>query len=254
MSIVRETWYIYLRNLRIWIMQPVNVLPSLFISAFLYLVFGSSFGDVIDLPGFPATNYNAFLTAMILVQAVVFSGGDAGFGMLTDILSGYFDKLLLAPINRSSILLAQLMIAGTRALVQVVAIVLLAYALGVRFESGMGGVLFVIWMATTFGVAWACLGLIIAFKTKSAQATQSTFVLFMPIVFLTTSFMPYDFLPRWFQIAVNLNPANYVLESMRALVVQGWEWGTVLTGLWVLLGLMAVLVGGTAWLYRRATT
>ena len=34
---------------------------------------------------------------MIIVMTVVFNGADVAFALLTDMLSGYFDKLLLAP-------------------------------------------------------------------------------------------------------------------------------------------------------------
>ena len=253
MAIIRETYYIYLRNLRAWLRQPFVVIPGLLISVFIFLVFGSTFSDVIKVPGFPSDDYTAFITAMILIQAMVFSSGDAGFAMLTDILSGYFDKLLLAPINRFSILMGALLMAATRLLVSVVLILIVALALGVSFKSGVGGILLVIFLSTTFGVAWSCIGMIIALRTKSAQATQSSFVLFFPAIFLTTAFMPKALLPGWFKVAATLNPVNYVLEAIRALVIEGWVWSTVLIGLWVLLGMTAILMAFTTWLYRRVT-
>lgn len=253
MDLFRQTYYIYKRNFKIWVTQPANILPSLFITVFLYLVFGASFGQVTKLPGFPAENYNAFLVSMILVQAVVFSGGDAGFAMLTDILSGYFDKLLLAPINRFSILFGSLLIAGTRALIQAVVIVVMALALGVSFKGGIAGALAVIALSGLFGIAWSCLGLIIALKTKSVQATQASFVLFFPFVFVTTAFMPKELLSGWFQVAVTINPVNYVLEGMRVIVVEGWVWDTVLVGVGVLAAMTVVLSALATWLYRRTT-
>ncbi len=253
MDLFRQTYYIYMRNVKIWVTQPANILPSLFISVFLYLVFGSSFGSVTQLPGFPAENYNAFLVSMILVQAVVFSGGDAGFAMLTDMLSGYFDKLLLVPINRFSILFGSLLVAGTRALIQAVVIVVMALALGVSFKGGAGGILAVIALSGLFGIAWSCLGLIIALQTKSVQATQASFVLFFPFIFLTTAFMPKELLSDWFQVAVTINPVNYVLEAMRTIVVEGWVWDTILLGVGVLAAMTVVLAALATWLYRRTT-
>jgi ABC-2 type transport system permease protein len=253
LALFAQTWHIYRRNFRIWLAQPFAVLPGLFISAFLFIVFGFSFGEVVAIPGFPAESYLAFITGMILVQAMVFSGGDSGFAMLTDIVSGYFDKLLLAPINRFSILLGSVLIAATRSLMQTVVIIVLALALGVEFQSGIGGILVIALLTVGFGVAWSCLGLIIAIRTKSAQATQSSFVLFFPFVFMTTSFMPKDLLPGWFQLFVTINPVTYVLEGVRALVVVGWDWGPIVTGLWVTGLSLALLLGFTTWLYRRET-
>jgi ABC-2 type transport system permease protein len=168
-------------------------------------------------------------------------------------LSGYFDKLLLAPVNRFSILMGTLLVSGTRALVQVVVIVALAFALGVRFEGGLLGVLVVIAAATVFGITTACLGLIIALKTKSVQVTQNSWLLFMPLAFLTTAFMPKELLSGWFKIAVTLNPVDYVMVGVRTIIIEGWIWESILPGLWVLLATTAVMLTAATWSYRRAT-
>ena len=253
MSTLRETYYIYMRNLKIWLTQPVLVIPPLFISLFLFLVFGGAFRSVTELPGFPTDDYEAFLVAMILVQAVIFSGSDAGFSLFTDFLSGYFDKLLLAPINRFSILFGSLLMAGTRALSQALVIVIVAFALGVSFKGGVLGVVVVILMAAFLGIAWSSLGLMIALKTKSAQATQASFVFFFPFIFLTTAFMPKELLSGWFKVAVTVNPVQYVLVAMRVIVIEGWVWSTILPGLAVLATMTVGLTAMTTWLYRRET-
>jgi ABC-2 type transport system permease protein len=253
MAVFRETYYIYLRQLKIWVTQPAVFIPSLFFTIFLYLVFGGSFSSVTRLPGFPSEDYDAFLMAMILIQAVVFSGGDAGFAMLADMLSGYFDKQLLAPIHRSSILLGSMLMSGTRALVQALVIVLLAFALGVSFKGGIAGAIAVIALSAIFGLAWSSLGLIIVLKTKSASATQSSWVLFMPFIFLTTAFMPKELLSGWFKWAVTVNPVNYVMESIRVIVIQGWDWDTILPGLSILVAMTVGLTAVATMLYRRTT-
>ena len=128
MVILREMYYIYRRNLKTRLTQPMAVIAPVMSSAFVFLFFGAPLGSVTDLAGFPADDYEAFLTGMILVMTMVFSGGDVAMALLTDILSGYFEKLLLAPINRFSILMGTLLVAGTRALTQVLVIVLIATA------------------------------------------------------------------------------------------------------------------------------
>jgi len=253
MPMFRQTYYIYTRNLRTWTAQPMAVVSSVLSSVFVFLFFGAPLEGVSGLQGFPTGDYEAYLTGMVLIMAVIFSGADMAMAMLTDILSGYFDKLLLAPINRSSILLASLLMAGTRALVQVVIIVLMALALGVSFETGVLGGVTVVVLSTIFGVAWGCLGLIIALKTKSAQVTQSSWLLFMPIAFLTSAFMPKEMLTGWFKIAVMINPVEYVLAGVRTIIIQGWEWETILPGLWVLAAMTLGLIGVATWFYRRVT-
>jgi ABC-2 type transport system permease protein len=253
MAIARETYFLYIRNLKVWVAQPIAVIAPIMTAAFMFLLFAAPLGGITELQGFPTNDYEAFLTGMILVMTMVFSGSDMAMVVLTDVLSGYFDKLLLAPIHRVSILLGILLVAGTRALGQVIVIVVLALVLGVRFDTGPLGFLAVIVATTIFGIAFSCIGIIIALKTKSTQVTMSTWLLFMPFAFLTTAFMPRELLTGWFKVAVTINPVDYVLISIRALIIQGWEWDVILPGLWWLIGMTVVLLGGATWSYRRAT-
>lgn len=193
------------------------------------------------------------MTATILVMSVVFSGADSAMAILADILSGYFDKLLLAPINRFAILLSSLLMAGTRALFQVLVIIVIALIFGVDFQGGVAGIFFIILLATLLGMAWSCVGLMIAIKSKSAQITQTSWLLFMPVAFLTTAYMPKDLLSGWFKWAVTINPVDYILDGIRAVIITGWEWGPIMLGIWVLVGMMGILVTAATWLYRRET-
>ena len=252
-SILSETWHVYRRNLKTWLAVPANVFSPLFITGLLFVIFGSNFENTISLGGFGTGDYKAFLVAWIIVQVVVFSGADSGFALLTDIMSGYFDKLLLAPINRFCILFGSLMVSGTRALLQALLVVLLALIMGVDFQGGMLGILAILVLAIVFGLVWSCLGIMIALKTRNAQVTQTSGVLFFPFIFLTTAFMPEDQLSGWFKVAVKINPVTYVMEAMRVIVVEGWDWPTILTGVWVALLMMTVLLAATTWMYRRQT-
>ena len=254
MAIARETYFIYLRNLKTWLAQPASVIATVLMSLFFFLFFGAPLGSTTQLAGFPSDDYEAYLTGMLLIMTVAFGGSDVAFALLTDILSGYFDKLLLAPVNRFSILMGALLVSGTRALVQVLVIVAMAYALGVTFKAGVLGVLAIVLVSTTFGISMACLGLIIALRTKSVQVTQNIWLLFMPLAFMTTAFMPKELLSGWFKIAVTLNPVDYIMVAVRTMIIEGWEWDSILPGLLVLLVTTAIMLTSATWFYRRATT
>ena len=217
------------------------------------VVFVAAFDNVSMLPGFPTESYVTYLMPMIIVQAMIFSGIDAGFNLLTDDLSGYLNKLLLAPIYRISILLGVLLVSATRGAIQGVTIIIVGIIMGASPESGILGLLAIMLLGTIFGVAWSCLGLIIAIRTRSVQVTQSMFIFFVPAVFVTTAFMPKELMADWFQIAVSVNPVNYVLEAIRAIVIVGWVWSDILPGLAILLVMTAAALTATTILYRRAT-
>lgn len=253
MNVARETYFIYLRNLKTLLGQPALVISTLIPSVFMFLFFGTPLRGMTSMPGFPADDYAAYITGMIIVMAVVMNGADVAFSLLTDMLSGYFDKLLLAPVNRFAMLMGTLLRSGTRALMQVIVIVALALLLGVSFQGGWVGLVAIVAITTVFGIATACVGLIIALRSKSLQMTQNTQLMFMPLAFLTTGFMPKEFLTGWFKWAVTLNPVDYVLVSVRTIIVYGWEWDAILPGLWVLAATTAIMLIAATWTYNRAT-
>ena len=125
--------------------------------------------------------------------------------------------------------------------------------LGVTFKGVVIGILAVLIAATLFGVASAFLGLIIALKTQNVQVTQSTWLLFMPIAFMTTAFMPKELLSGWFKLAVTINPVDYILTGIRVIIIEGWVWESILPGLWALLAMTVVLGTATTWVFRRIT-
>jgi len=253
MNIARETYFIYMRNVKAWLGQPALVVSTLMPPVFMFLFFGTPLRGMTGIAGFPADDYYAYFAAMIIVLSVVMNGADVAFALLTDMLSGYFDKLLLAPVNRFSMLMGTLLTSGTRALLQVVAIIAMALVFGVRFQGGLVGVMAVIIAAAVFGIATACIGLIIALRTRSVQMTQNSWLMFMPLAFLTTAFMPKEFLTGWFKWAVTVNPVDYVLVSVRTIIITGWEWESILPGIWVLSAVTAIMLTAATWTYRGAT-
>ena len=65
--------------------------------------------------------------------------------------------------------------------------------------------------------------------------------------------MPEDQLTGWSNVAVKINPVTYVMEAMRAMVLESWDWETILTGVWVAGLMLAVLLVATTWRYRGQT-
>ena len=66
----------------------------------------------------------------------------------------------------------------------------MGFIVGVRFETGLLGVLIFIFMAGLWGLAFTGFPYAIALKTGNPAAVNTSFILFFPFAFLTTSFLP----------------------------------------------------------------
>lgn len=236
---------LYARSMRTWLRVPSAVIPPMFIPVFFLVVNTAALGDITSLPVFETTDYIAFFVPVSLLMTVASAGSASGMALVQDIDAGYFDKLLLAPISRTSVLLSRLMVDGTRAAIQAGVVLVVALAIGGRIATGLPGALIVVAMAFSFGLAYAGLGLIIALRTGSAEATQASFIIFFPTVFLAPTFVPLDFLPGWLQTVARFNPVTYVIEGMRVLTTDTFAWSTIAYG-WVAILVIGVLTLGGA--------
>jgi ABC-2 type transport system permease protein len=145
--------------------------------------------------------------------------------MVADIESGYFDKLLLTPASRLSILIGAMGADFVRIMVQATFVLLVAFATGMAFATGLPGAIVLILVSSLWGLAYSAIGFAIALKTGNSQATQSMWALFMPLMFLTTAFAPKEALSGWLSTAASFNPMTYVLQGMRSLSMEGWDMG-----------------------------
>jgi ABC-2 type transport system permease protein len=147
--------------------------------------------------------------------------------LVTDIQDGYFDRLLLTPVRRLSLLLGLMVADFAMVCALCVPVIALGLALGVQFETGVVGIVAFILLAGLWGLVFTGFPYAIALKTGSPGAVGSSFILFFPFAFLTTSTLPRDALTGWLDAVAGYNPVTYLLEGLRALVTEGWEWGSL---------------------------
>ncbi|NJR12941.1 ABC transporter permease, partial [bacterium] len=77
--------------------------------------------------------------------------------------------------------------------------------------------------------------------------------LFFPLTFLTATFVPLDLLSGWIKTAATYNPITYVLNAMRALMLDGWDANALMSGL-VACAILAAITYSFAILSLRART
>jgi ABC-2 type transport system permease protein len=90
----------------------------------------------------------------------------------------------------------------------------------------------------------------VALATGSIRATQSTFIIFFPLLFLTPSALPRDLMTGWFEKAVSLNPMTYVVEAARSFLF-GFDGAVIAKGFLAAALFSALTFALTALAFRR---
>ena len=106
-----------------------------------------------------------------------------------------------------------------------VPILIVGFLLGVRFEAGPLGIVVFIAIAALWSLAFSGFGYAIALKTGNPAAVNTSFLLFFPFLFLTSSYVPRAQLNGWLASVAAWNPVTYLLGGLRSVTMQGWEWG-----------------------------
>jgi ABC-2 type transport system permease protein len=160
---------------------------------------------------------------------------------VTEIDGGYFDKLLAAPIRRSSIIIGRLSADLVRGVMGSAVVLVAGLALGAHMKSGILGAVVLVILAALFGVGYAGFGILVALRTRNVQATNTSFLLFFPLLFLTPNFVPFDRLSPLMETLARINPVSYVIDGLRSLVIEGWVPGKLAACVGVILGLGLLL-------------
>ncbi len=220
-------WNLYRRNMRQMPRIPAVLVFGVVMPIIQLLLFGSVFSNTLDTPGNPykdiANSYYEFIAPAIILLTAVLGMANSSAAFIVDLRTGYFDKLRTTPASPSGVIFARLLAEMTRVGLQGTLILLLAFALGARVETGILGAVVMLLTAVAFGAMTTGMAvMILAMKTRSDQATQSVFPLFFVLLFLSTAFMPEALLPDWLQTAVKFNPVDYMINGFRSLMFAGW--------------------------------
>ena len=250
---MRDILLMILRSLRNTFRVPAAIIPNILISVFFLFVYSAGLSSVSRLPGFQGS-YLAFILPVSIVSAAIGGAGYAGQAIIRDLESGYFIKLLLTPAKRLALIWGPMFAGAVILVAQVVLIIGLALALGLESASGFAGLLVVVFYAFLWGMAFAGYAVFTALRTKNAAAAQAATLAFFPLIFLSTTFVPKEYITvNWLKIAAIANPTTYVFDAMRSLLLGGWEAKPLLLGLGVMLG-FSTLTGSLALLQARQAT
>jgi ABC-2 type transport system permease protein len=226
-----------LRTLR----QPAQVVPALVFPLLLLAVNSGGLKDATHLPGFPTDSYLTFALAVPFMQGALFSVMNAGTDLARDIETGFLNRLALTPLHGVALLSGLLAGAVVLGVVQAVVYLSVGLIAGAEFAAGAGGVLVIIALSVSITVAFGSIGLFAALRGGSGEAVQSLFPVFFVFLFLSSMALPLELIQTdWFKTIATINPISYLLQALRSLLIEGWEWGELALGFGIALALLAI--------------
>ncbi len=199
-------------------------------------------------------NYFQFMApgimAMVVVMAVMM--GLAG-AIAREREIGTLDGILVAPINRLSIILGKTFSQSVRGFTQGALVLVLAVLL---FHVRVYGSLLLVALLLVLGIfSFVGLGILIsAFASEQETAMTILMTLNFPMMFLSGAFFPVQQMPEIMRWLSRLIPLSYTIQGLRKVMILGAGLGAITTEIAVLAGFGLVTLAIAVPAFSKAIT
>jgi ABC-2 type transport system permease protein len=251
-GVAAATRLLYLRLAHQQLRSPLAVV-NLLIALFFLAVYQGAFGHARVISGLVGGSFLRFILPVTILNASI-SGTSAGQLLVADLESGYLRRLLTMPIPRTALVLAPMLVGATSVLAQAAVVAAVGIALGASSVTGALGWLVVLALALLWGLAFAGYSVASGLLAGNAAAAQTATFIFFPLTFLAPTFLPRADLEGWLRIASDANPTTYVLEGMRAVLIDGWQAGRLAVAFAVVATMCALTLAWAARVALRQTS
>jgi ABC transporter DrrB family efflux protein len=214
--VLRDSWTEATRHLRALPRNPdlvgfVIIQPIMFVVLFVYV-----FGGSVSIPGY--SNYKQFVVPGIFAQTVLFGSTFTGIGIADDLGKGFIDRLRSLPMYTSAVLIGRTMSDIVRNALAFAVMLIVAFAIGFRFEGSLVGAVAATALLFFFSYAFSWIQALIGLSVNSVEAANSAgFVWMFPLTFISSAFVSPQNMPSWLRPVAEHNPFTVVTDASRAL-------------------------------------
>ncbi|HLU32388.1 MAG TPA: ABC transporter permease [Acidimicrobiia bacterium] len=233
MIAVRDTVTVFVRQALPTLRTPASLVFGM-MQPLVFLVF---FGPLLGgLTGLPVDSSWQWFVPSVLMMLALFGTTATGYDLLTEMQTGSYERVMVTPLSRASILAGRTL--HDVAILWTQAVIVVAVTLPFGFRLKPGGALLGLLLLGVLGLAVGALShaLAVACRNNSDIFYGVQQTLLFPLLFLSGLMLPLEVGPVWMRIASRFNPLTYVVEAIRAhfegafvLAVVGPGWVAALT-------------------------
>jgi ABC-2 type transport system permease protein len=258
---VTDVWVLTRRSIARIRREPETLADVTFMPVIFILMFAYVFGGAIRLPG--GGNYHEYLIGGMLGMGLAQTAPGVAVALVTDMSTGLVDRFRSLPMSRWAMLTARTIAELLTQIISATVVVCVGLAIGWRVHTNAPDVIAALALALLFGYAFTWAGVCLGMLLRSPEAAQqSGFIVFLPLTFISSAFVPTQGMPGWLQPVAEWNPMSALAASSRALfgnpnpaaAVHAWpmQHPELAVACWaaVMLAVFAPLAVG---LYRRKT-
>jgi ABC transporter DrrB family efflux protein len=192
-------------------LSQVTIQPVMFVLMFAYV-----FGGAIQIPG--GGSYNEYLIGGMIGMGLAQTAPGTAVAVVSDMSTGLIDRFRSLPMSRAAVLTARTIADMLTQMIGATVTAAVGLAIGWRVHTSAGDVIAAFALALLFGYAFTWAGVCLGMVLRSPEAAQQTgFVIFLPLTFISSAFVPTQGMPGWLQPVAEWNPMSSLAAATRQL-------------------------------------
>jgi ABC transporter DrrB family efflux protein len=211
-----DVWVLTKRSIARIRREPETLADVTFMPVIFILMFAYVFGGAILLPG--SGNYHEYLIGGMLGMGLAQTAPGVAVALVSDMSTGLIDRFRSLPMSPWAVLTARTIAELLTQIISAVVVVCVGLAVGWRVHTGAGDVIAAFGLALLFGYAFTWAGVCLGMALRSPEAAQqSGFIIFLPLTFVSSAFVPTQGMPGWLQPVAEWNPMSALAAACRHL-------------------------------------
>ena len=192
-------------------LSEVTIQPVMFVLMFTY-VFGGAIGIA------AGGSYHSYLIGGMLGMSLAQTAPGTAVAVVSDMSTGLIDRFRSLPMSRAAVLTARTTADLLTQVIGAAVVALVGLAIGWRITTGPGDAIEAFALALLFGYAFTWAGVCLGMVLRSPEAAQqSGFIIFLPLTFISSAFVPTQTMPGWLQPVAEWNPMTSLAAATRHL-------------------------------------
>jgi ABC-2 type transport system permease protein len=193
-------------------LSNVTIQPVMFVLMFAYV-----FGGAIGLSG-AGGSYHSYLIGGMIGMSLAQTAPGTAVAVVSDMSTGLIDRFRSLPMSRAAVLTARTIADLITNAIGVVVVVIVGLAIGWRITTNAGDAAAAFALALLFGYAFTWAGVCLGMVLRSPEAAQQAgFIIFLPLTFISSAFVPTQTMPGWLQPVAEWNPMTSLAAASRQL-------------------------------------
>ncbi len=240
MKLLRDSWLLFVRDMRSTLRNPIWALIGLFQPLCFLFLFAPLLESVSKLPDFPRGGVYTVFVPGVMVMLAIFGTLFSGFGLIYELRAGVIERLRVTPVSRLALLLGKAARDVCVLLVQALLLVLIALPFGIKINlAGLGLTLVLIML---LGLCLSSYSYAVALGLKDENALSSSLnTLTVPLLLLSGINLPLTLAPPLIRTIAAFNPFAYAVSAARALFIGDFGNAVVPQG-FAIMGVLTLLM------------